>query len=126
MVYAKRKITGPGFVTTKYVYPNQQNATTLWYTSRDGWHTPECVHRIGWVLFFEKFSRKALVPGEVIEVELVIQDRQFDINRQLFWPDGLPPSEGLNGPPSNPGLHPYAIPEFFGDVMVVNGKSCHT
>jgi spore coat protein A len=30
---------------------------------------------------------------------------------------------GLNGPPPNPGLHPFWNPEFFGDVIVVNGKT---
>ena len=30
---------------------------------------------------------------------------------------------GLNGPPGNPDINPYAIPEFFGDVICVNGKS---
>jgi FtsP/CotA-like multicopper oxidase with cupredoxin domain len=29
----------------------------------------------------------------------------------------------LNGNPGNPSIHPYAIPEFFGDVICVNGKS---
>src|SRR5262249_54900125 len=29
----------------------------------------------------------------------------------------------LDGPPSNPHKHPFWIPEFFGDVITVNGKS---
>ena len=29
----------------------------------------------------------------------------------------------LNGPPGNPDKHPFWIPEFFGDVITVNGKS---
>ena len=52
-----------------------------------------------------------------------IADRQFDTNGQLFFPDGNPLTAGLNGPPGNPDINPYAIPEFFGDVICVNGKS---
>ena len=121
----RKKITGPGFVTTKYVYPNQQNATTLWYHDHMMGGTRLSVYTgLAGFYFLRGSEEKDLnLPSGNYEVELVIQDRQFDTNGQLFWPDGLPPSEGLNGPPSNPGLHPYAIPEFFGDVMVVNGKS---
>lgn len=44
-------------------------------------------------------------------VPLVIQDRMFDTNGQLFFPNiGLNPE------------HPFWIPEFVGDTIVVNGK----
>ena len=121
----QEKITGPGFVTTKYVYPNQQNSTTLWYHDHMMGGTRLSVYTglAGFYFLRNSTERNLNLPRGDYEIELVIQDRQFDTNGQLFWPDGLPPSEGLNGPPSNPGLHPYAIPEFFGDVMVVNGKS---
>jgi FtsP/CotA-like multicopper oxidase with cupredoxin domain len=45
-------------------------------------------------------------------VPLVLQDRMFDENGQLFFPH-----EG-----NNPTVHPYWQPEFVGDTMVVNGK----
>jgi len=42
---------------------------------------------------------------------LVIQDRMFDTNGQLYFPNvGVNPE------------HPFWVPEFAGDVMVVNGK----
>ncbi len=63
----------------------------------------------------------------------------FDTNGQLIFPNGslnggplaadagadaaLPPPIGLEGAPANPNLHPFAIPEFFGDVITVNGQS---
>jgi FtsP/CotA-like multicopper oxidase with cupredoxin domain len=49
-------------------------------------------------------------PVEFI-IPLVIQDRMFDVNGQLYFPN-----EG-----DNPE-HPYWVPEFLGDVIVVNGK----
>jgi spore coat protein A, manganese oxidase len=51
------------------------------------------------------------------EVELAIQDRQFNENGGLYWPAGAP-----DGAP-NPDIHPLWIPEFTGDIMTVNGKS---
>lgn len=52
------------------------------------------------------------LPYGAQEIELAIQDRMFDTNGQLFFPDN-----GVNLD------HQYWVPEFFGDVMVVNGKS---
>jgi spore coat protein A len=44
-------------------------------------------------------------------VPLVLQDRMFDTNGQLFFPNvGINPE------------HPFWIPEFVGDTIVVNGK----
>jgi spore coat protein A, manganese oxidase len=44
-------------------------------------------------------------------VPLVIQDRMFDTNGQLFFPNvGVNPE------------HPFWVPEFVGDTIVVNGK----
>jgi FtsP/CotA-like multicopper oxidase with cupredoxin domain len=45
-------------------------------------------------------------------VPLVLQDRMFDADGQLFFPN-----EG-----NNPTVHPYWVPEFVGDTIVVNGK----
>ena len=61
------------------------------------------------------------LPAGPYEVELAIQDRQFDTNGQWFFPAGEP--AGLNGTPPNPETHPFWIPEFFGDAIVVNGKT---
>jgi FtsP/CotA-like multicopper oxidase with cupredoxin domain len=56
----------------------------------------------------------------------MIQDRLFDTNGQLRFPDGSNTDADLNGPPSNPLTHPFWIPEFFGDAMVVNGRTWPT
>lgn len=54
------------------------------------------------------------LPNGPQEVELIIQDKKFDTNGRLLFPDDKP---------ANPGLHPYWIPVFLGDVIVVNGRS---
>src|SRR6185437_10898806 len=68
-------------------------------------------------------SNPLKLPAGNYEVELMIQDRQFDTNGQLIWPDSNNNPSLVDGPPSNPGIHPYWIPEFFGDVNCVNGRS---
>jgi spore coat protein A, manganese oxidase len=61
------------------------------------------------------------LPAGPNEIELCVQDRQFDTSGQWLFPAGNP--AGLNGTPPNPEIHPFWIPEFFGDAMVVNGKT---
>jgi spore coat protein A len=125
-------VKGPGFVSNSYTYPNRQEATTLWfhdhalgmtrlnvlsgmagfYLLRDSRDTGAATNTIG-------------LPAGNFEQELFIADRQFDTNGQLLFPDGTPASNptGINGPPPNPEHHPFWNPEFFGDVITVNGKS---
>jgi FtsP/CotA-like multicopper oxidase with cupredoxin domain len=52
-------------------------------------------------------------------IPLIIQDRMFDTNGQLFLPAD---SAGGLLWASNPE-HPYWVPEFIGDVICVNGKA---
>jgi spore coat protein A len=54
------------------------------------------------------------LPAGKFEIELTIQDRMFDTNGQLFYPDN---------DPANPLVHPFWAEEFFGDVVCVNGRS---
>lgn len=63
------------------------------------------------------------LPAGDQEVELVIQDRQFDTNGQLLFSDSTANQSLVDGAPSNPDIHPYWIPEFFGDTMLVNGRT---
>ncbi len=123
---------GRGFFTNTYNYVNQQEATTLWFHD----------HALGVVrlnvyaglagFYFIRDNRDTglannpiTLPSGDQEVELMLQDRQFDTNGQLFFPDADEPA-GLNGGPGNPDKHPFWIPEFFGDVITVNGKSWPT
>lgn len=122
-----KKFKGFGFVTNKYVYPNTQPATTLWFHDHTDGIT-RCTIFAGQAGCYlirgePESSVNPRLPHGKQEIELVIADRQFDKNGQLYFPDGNPSNAGLNGNPANPNLHPYLVPEFFGDVICVNGKS---
>jgi spore coat protein A len=93
------------------VYPNDQNATLLWYHDHADQITRLNVYA-GLVGLY--IVRDALdtglepnglgVPGGAYEIPLVLADRLFDRSGELFYsPD------------------PTWIPEFFGDTPLVNG-----
>jgi spore coat protein A, manganese oxidase len=120
---------GKSFVTNIYNYVNAQEATTLWFHD----HTLGIV-RLNVYAGLEGFyfirdnrdtglaNNPITLPSGNQEAELLLADRQFDTNGQLYFPASDNPAN-LNGPPGNPDKHPFWIPEFFGDVITVNGKS---
>jgi spore coat protein A, manganese oxidase len=118
---------GPGFVTTRYQYPNTQEPTTLWFHDHTLGGTRLNVFASLAAFYLirgdgdDGIPAKGKLPAGRQEVELVVQDRQFDTNGQLLFPDGYP--SGLDGGLQDASLHPYWMPEFFGDVIMVNGKS---
>jgi spore coat protein A, manganese oxidase len=127
-------IRGPGFFKNVYSYPNTQEGTTLWFHDHALGATRTNVYAglAAFYLLRDNFdtglaNNPLNLPAMAEEIEIAIQDRQFDTTGQWFWPDGVPAGAGLNGDPPNtspiPPGHPYWIPEFFGDVIVVNGKS---
>jgi spore coat protein A, manganese oxidase len=124
-------LKGPAYVSNVYTYPNTQEATTLWYHDHALGRTRLNVYSglAGFYLIRDardtgRADNPITLPGGDFEAELMIADRQFDRNGQLFFPSGLPGNPtGINGPPPNPDRHPYWNPEFFGDVVTVNGKS---
>lgn len=120
--------TGPGFTTNIYTYPNAQEATTLWFHDHALGLTRINVYAGLAAFYLLRDGYDAGIAGTGLdlpsgkyEVELAIQDRQFDSNGQWFFPAGEP--AGLNSTPPNPETHPFWIPEFFGDAIVVNGKT---
>jgi spore coat protein A, manganese oxidase len=120
--------TGTGFSTNVYTYPNAQQATALWFHDHALGITRLNVYAglAAFYLIRDSYDTGVAgtgldLPSGKYEVELAIQDRQFDTNGQWFFPAGEP--AGLNGTPPNPETHPFWLPEFFGDVIVVNGKT---
>jgi FtsP/CotA-like multicopper oxidase with cupredoxin domain len=122
-------LRGRAFVTSTYNYANAQEATTLWFHDHALGVVRENVYAGLAGFYFVRDNRDTglasnpvTLPAGPQEVELMIQDRQFDTNGQLYFPSSDNPAN-LNGPPANPDKHPFWIPEFFGDVMTVNGKA---
>lgn len=123
-----RTLTDAAANAAVYEYPNSQEATTLWFHDHALGVTHLNVYGGLAGFYLLRDDRDTGLPDNAIglpvgpyELEIAIQDRQFDTNGQLYFPDGSGP--GLNGPPPNPDVHPFWIPEFFGDAIVVNGKS---
>jgi FtsP/CotA-like multicopper oxidase with cupredoxin domain len=119
---------GPGYYKNIYSYPNAQEAATIWFHDHALGATRTNVYAgiAAFWLIRDQFDTGTVgtglnLPAGPQEIEIAIQDRQFDTNGQWLFPDGFP--AGLNGPPTNPTVHPFWNPEFFGDVIVVNGRS---
>ena len=111
-----------------YHYPNTQNATTLWFHDHTLGATRLNVYCGLAAFYLLRDQHDTGLPNNPLglpagprEVEIVIQDRQFDTNGQWYFPDS--DGAGLSGGPPNPSVHPFWIPEFFGDAIVVNGKT---
>jgi FtsP/CotA-like multicopper oxidase with cupredoxin domain len=113
-----------------YFYPNNQQSATLWFHDHSLGITRINIFS-GLAAFYfirdqydtGRADNPLRLPAGDQEIELLIQDRQFDTNGQLLWPDSVANPSLDDGAPSNPQIHPFWIPEFFGDVMVVNGRS---
>ncbi len=106
---------------TIYRYPNTQEAAPIWFHDHTLGATRLNVYAGlagGYLIVDPNLNLPANLPGPADIVPLVIQDRMFDTNGQLFFP-----SDTLGGVQYslNP-QHPYWVPEFVGDTIVVNGK----
>ena len=117
----------PGFAQTgrlfneTYTYDNDQEAATFWYHDHALGITRLNVYA-GLAGFFivRDDNEDALVaahhlPTGPYEVPFVIQDRRFDAFGGLLYP--FEP-DGPNEPPEV-----TVLPEFFGDVILVNGQA---
>jgi FtsP/CotA-like multicopper oxidase with cupredoxin domain len=132
-------VKGPAWssgVTQNYTYPNEQEATTLFFHDHALGATRLNLYAglLGFYFIRDEYdtgipSTGLNLPAGPYEIELAIQDKMFDENGQLLFPDGTGANAdgsipaGFNGSPPNPDTHPFWIPEFLGDVVVVNGKS---
>lgn len=106
--------TGPAYSGTTFNYPNTQPATTLWYHDHALGITRINVMSglAGFYLLRDPDDTLASsLPSGQYEVPLVIQDRSFNADGSFFFD-----SVGVN-----PDIHPYWTPEFFGNVIMVNG-----
>ena len=90
-----------------YQYPNNQIGTTLWFHDHSMGITRYNVYAglAGfWLLRDPRESTMFSLPSGAYEIPIVIQDRIFNADGSLYYTPAP------------------AVPEFFGDTMVVNGK----
>ncbi|MCO1604677.1 multicopper oxidase family protein [Desulfosporosinus nitroreducens] len=111
-------LKGPAFEKSRYRYSNKQEAATLWYHD----HTLG-ITRLNVLMGLAGFyllrdphhpldRPKSILPKGKYEIPLAIQDRSFNTDGSFAFPE-----MGVN-----PEVHPYWVPEFFGDTIMVNGK----
>ncbi|MBN2034205.1 MAG: multicopper oxidase domain-containing protein [Deltaproteobacteria bacterium] len=125
-------VSGVGFAGTTFEYPNTQQAGTIWfhdhalgitrlnvYAGMAGVHiisdpANEPPQAAGTCSTAAPFG--GCLPNAAYDIPIIIQDRSFDTTGQLFY-------NLASNPQPNPAVHPYWIPEFIGDTIVVNGKT---
>ncbi|MBO0798922.1 MAG: multicopper oxidase domain-containing protein, partial [Blastocatellia bacterium] len=110
--------TGPYFTNEICNYPNDQQATTLWYHDHAlGITRLNNYAGLGGGLYLirDENEDSLNLPCGSYEIPLVIQDRIFHPDGSLLYPVQTP------GDP-DPRVPPIWIPEFFGDTVMVNGK----
>jgi FtsP/CotA-like multicopper oxidase with cupredoxin domain len=139
---------GPGFAT--FQYPNLSRAATTWYHDHTLGMTRLNVYA-GPAGFFiirggpagdkavidSRTGLPASLPGPAPregdsfpsnkryrEIPIAIQDRSFNDNGSLFYPDTRAFFDGITGPyiPET-DISPIWNPEFFGNMIIVNGNS---
>jgi bilirubin oxidase len=136
--------------TATFVYRNDQRATTLWYHDHTLGMTRLNVYAGPAGFYLIRGGPSDLSPGMLpgpapaagdpsgmryYEIPIVIQDRSFNADGSLFYPDNraffeglrtgqlqIPfiPDAGCTGPSDVP---PIWNPEFFANTMVVNGRT---
>lgn len=134
----------PGSAT--FQYPNSQRASTIWYHDHCLGMTRLNVYA-GPAGFYiirggpddkatdRRTGARATLPGpapargdapatKYYEIPIAIQDRSFNTNGSLFYPDSRAFFDGIAGPylPAS-DIAPIWNPEFFGNCIMVNGNT---
>jgi spore coat protein A, manganese oxidase len=139
---------GPGYAT--FQYPNRQRASTIWYHDHALGVTRLNVYA-GPAGFFlirggpagdkavldKRTGKTAVLPGPApkegdsfppnktyYEIPIAVQDRSFNDDGSLFYPDTREFFDGLVGPYIPDGeFSPIWNPEFFGNMLIANGTT---
>jgi FtsP/CotA-like multicopper oxidase with cupredoxin domain len=142
---------GPGFAT--FQYPNRNRASTIWYhdhalgmTRLNVYAGPAGFYILRGgpsgdkAVMDSRFATPAVLPGPApkegdkfpprkayFEIPIAIQDRAFSSEGGLFYPDSRFFFDGATaGDPGfipNTDLSPIWNPEFFGNMIMVNGNT---
>ena len=116
--FTREGATGPHFITNTYTYYNEQRASMVWYHDHALGNTRTNVYAgLAGIYFIRddqdtgEADNPLGLPARPYEIPLVLQDKTFNADGSLFYPtEGVTPD------------HPEWVPEFFGDVAVVNAK----
>ncbi|MDH3262253.1 MAG: multicopper oxidase [Acidimicrobiia bacterium] len=139
---------GPGYAT--FEYPNGDRASTNWYhdhtlgmTRLNVYAGPAGFYIIrngpygDGAVVDSRFGTPAVLPGPApkendkfpsnktyYEIPIAIQDRSFNADGSLFYPDTRAFFDGITGPYiPDTDISPQWNPEFFGNMMKVNGNT---
>jgi spore coat protein A len=115
--YSKDGITPKNYCI--YRYPNSQEGALIWFHDHTLGATRLNVYCGLAGAYLIADPSDTLLATLPTLFPLVIQDRMFDTNGQLFLPSDT--AGGILWA-LNPE-HPYWVPEFIGDTIVVNGKA---
>jgi spore coat protein A, manganese oxidase len=104
---------GPVRAANPCHYPNDQQATTLWYHDHAIGITRLNIYAglAGFYLIRDPEQDSLNLPRGAYEIPLMIQDRSFNTDGSLLYP------------PAPQGTHPVWMQEFFGNAICVNGKA---
>lgn len=110
------KYVGHKYTREVYEYTNHQAGATLWYHDHAVGITRLNVYSglAGFYLIRDFLEKRLNLPEGPYEVPIMIQDKTFNEDGSLFYPDNATPPV-TNPVPSTPSF-------FFGDTIVVNGK----
>lgn len=132
--------------TAVFQYPNSHRASTMWYHDHTLGMTRLNVYA-GPAGFFiirggagdkvrdARTGKNAVLPGpapalgdkpgtKYYEIPLAVQDRAFNTDGSLFYPDTRAFFDGITGPYiPDTDIAPIWNPEFFGNCMMVNGNT---
>jgi FtsP/CotA-like multicopper oxidase with cupredoxin domain len=132
--------------TATFQYPNTQRASTLWYHDHTLGMTRVNVYAgpAGFYLLRggpddmvvdRRDGTPAVLPGPApgvgadpfgtfYEIPIAVQDRAFNGDGSLFYPDSRAFFDGFAGPYiPDTDISPVWNPEFFGNTIVVNGRT---
>jgi FtsP/CotA-like multicopper oxidase with cupredoxin domain len=141
-------VWGPGFA--EFQYPNDNRASTIWYhdhtlgmTRLNVYAGPAGFYIIRGgpagddAVLDSRSGTPAVLPGPApnandkfppnktyYEIPIAIQDRSFNTDGSLFYPDTREFFDEVEGPfLPDTDLSPIWNPEFFGNMMMVNGNT---
>lgn len=109
--------TGPTFSREVYEYPNHQRATLLWYHDHAMGITRLNVYAglAGMYIIRDRQEKSLQLPADEYEIPLMIQDRTFNPDGSLFYPEQ--PDDATDNLPN-----PSILPTYAAETILVNGK----